>query len=58
MNINTNSGGVGAHRRASVRVIKTGYNSVNDDGAWREKHSEKINTLALSMCHDAVIAKL
>ena len=45
-NINTNNGGVRAHRRACVSVIKTGYNGVNDR-AWRDKHSEKINTLAL-----------
>lgn len=45
-NINTNNRGVQAHRRACISVIKTGYNTVNDR-AWREKHLEKINTLAL-----------
>lgn len=48
MNINTNNGGVRAHRRACISVIKTGNNAVNNR-AWREKHSEKINTLALWM---------
>lgn len=45
-NINTNNGGVQAHRRACISVIKTWYNGLND-WAWRDKHSGKINTLAL-----------
>lgn len=47
-NINTNNGGVRAHRRACISVIKTGYNTIYDR-AWREKHSEKIDALALWM---------